>query len=967
MACSSVLPQPFQLPAPALEQVTGFQLQSCGVLSPKTQTNLKNAKGYFEEHLSVGDYYAENERVQGEWLGKAAELLGLSRPVTRDEFLALCDNQHPRSGKLLTQRQNTVRRGNKGGTEVANRRVFYDFTFSPPKSVSVAALVVGDQRIISAHRNAVKIALAELEQFACVRVRSQKRYSHRHTGKIIAALFQHDTSRALDPHLHTHCIVFNATHDAQERCWKALENCEMLGAQKFAENVYYHELARSLRTVGYTVVNSARGDFQIAEISQEVCDRFSKRHHEIDEQTGAFLASNGDKRIGNEAALREHIAHKERGRKIRDVGLARLQKIWRDQLSEDEFASLRPAAQIRQSPDDDVSPARAVSWAETHLFERRSVVREHEIWRHALEAARGASVSLTDIKRETKSRDYLRDETDKVAHRNVLAREWQIVEAARNGIGQHARLATFRNESDLAEDQRRALRSILSSTDFITLFRGGAGTGKSFVLRAAQRAINARNSSVVLAPQRQQVIDLGRDVLTNTQTVREALQRRDLPERAVVIVDEAGQLDGRQLFDLVHLVQERKGRLLLCGDTRQHGPVEASDALRAIERYSGLRAAELDQIRRQDPKRGRTPEERKRIREYRDVVEAASAGNHSRSFDGLERLGAIEQCGLNEQNERLSDEYIGIARQGESAIVVSQTRAEVREINDAIRRKLRERGLLSSDETEVTAIEQIDLTSAQKLNRKHYPDDCLIVFNRAVNGCARGEKGKLIGITPKRVVVEVNGKVRQLPLPYVDHINVCRAHELTLSAGDRIQLKTNGVSTDGRKLANGEVVTIARIKSTGAIRLADGRALPPHYRHFVLGYAVTSYGSQGKTVDHVLFSDSAVRAATNAQQWYVTISRGRKSIKIFTPDKEELRHAISRSGERDLALDLVRPRAGQHRISFRTLRSLRRGREFARHLCRVAMRHWMSEFIAKHPKRHNEIRNNSIYTNVLAP
>lgn len=87
-------------------------------------------------------------------------------------------------------------------------------------------------------------------------------------------------------------------------------------------------------------------------------------------------------------------------------------------------------------------------------------------------------------------------------------------------------------------------------------------------------------------------------------------------------------------------------------------------------------------------------------------------------------------------------------------------------------------------------------------------------------------------------------------------------------------------------LANGEVVTVAQIKWIGAIRLDDRRILPPHYRQFLRGNAVTSSGSQGKTVDHVLFFDSAVRAASNAQQWYVTISRGRRSIQIFTPDKQ---------------------------------------------------------------------------------
>jgi hypothetical protein len=59
-------------------------------------------------------------------------------------------------------------------------------------------------------------------------------------------------------------------------------------------------------------------------------------------------------------------------------------------------------------------------------------------------------------------------------------------------------------------------------------------------------------------------------------------------------------------------------------------------------------------------------------------------------------------------------------------------------------------------------------------------------------------------------------------------------------------------------------------------------------------------------VDHVLFSDSTIKAATNAQQWYVTISRGRRGIRIFTPDKIQLRENLVRSGHRPLALELAR-------------------------------------------------------------
>jgi hypothetical protein len=87
--------------------------------------------------------------------------------------------------------------------------------------------------------------------------------------------------------------------------------------------------------------------------------------------------------------------------------------------------------------------------------------------------------------------------------------------------------------------------------------------------------------------------------------------------------------------------------------------------------------------------------------------------------------------------------------------------------------------------------------------------------------------------------------------------------------------------------------------------LNDGRVLPQTYRQFVRGNAVTSYAAQGKTVDYVLFSDSAVKAATNEQQWYVTISRGRKGVKIFTADKIQLRQNIAHSSHRTLALDMA--------------------------------------------------------------
>src|ERR1041385_6454488 len=145
-------------------------------------------------------------------------------------------------------------------------------------------------------------------------------------------------------------------------------------------------------------------------------------------------------------------------------------------------------------------------------------------------------------------------------------------------------------------------------------------------------------------------------------------------------------------------------------------------------------------------------------------------------------------------------------------------------------------------------------------------------------------------------------------------ITVCQWRDVALAEGDRLHLKANRKLASGGRVTNGELVTVKSVRSDGGVELSDGRVLDNGFREFLPGYAVTSYGSQGKTVDYVLFSDSTIKAATNAQQWYVTISRGRRGIRIFTPDKEQLRESITRSGHRPLAIDLGAPTGSRRGI-----------------------------------------------------
>lgn len=888
------------------------------MLNPKPHSNLVNALAYFEKHLAVGDYYSEHQAVRGEWFGAGAHRLGLSGVVGQEAFVALCHNLHPLTGDKLTPCFKTTRqeRGDDGQwREVANRRVFYDFTISPPKSVSIAALVKGDARIVESHERALRVMLHELEQYAATRVRRGGSNNDRDTGNIVTAIFRHDTSRALDPHLHSHCIVFNATYDEEEERWKALQAEEMYNARRYAENVYYHELAKDLRRFGYRIVNKARGDFELEGVSPAMVRTFSKRHRQIDEQTRELLARMPELAGGNLAEVREHLAHTKRPWKSNDVPLATLRDWWQEELSEKDSQALQDLGQAHAEGAEPPEPAPALTveaalrWAEEHVFERHTMVREHRLWAYALERLRGESFALDDLKEATDGKPYLRD-PDKLKDlsiKPVLDRENAIVHLAREGSGAFLPLLPdWPGDERLGSEQADAARTLLGVGDSIILFRGRAGTGKSFTLRTVHDVLKTEGYAVqVLAPQRQQVEGLILDGMAGAQTLSAFLTRRRMERGAILIVDEAGQIGGKDMLALLTFAKENHGRVILSGDTGQHGPVEVSDALVALEKHGHLHIAELNEIRRQDPARARDEEERRWIEEYKQAVKEASKGRIAQSFDRLDELGAVVECKITEKQQKLAEHYLELVRQGRSALVVSPTWGEIHRVNDAVRQNLQAAGLIGRKDWPVTALQANDLTDAQKRDARYYEEGHVIVFNQPCRRIPKGAMGKLLAITDESIIVEGAGRIRSLPFEQASRFTVCEKKEMKLTQGDRLQLKANAQTPEGKRLVNGELVTVKKVERSGKIHLEDGRVLPPEYRQFVRGYAVTSYASQGKTVDHVLFSDSIIKAAINDQQWYVTISRARVGVKIFTSDKEALRRNVARPGQEGLAMDIA--------------------------------------------------------------
>jgi len=872
------------------------------MLKPKFQLNLERAKKYFEEHMSVGDYYSEGQRVAGQWFGLGSEKLGLKGEVTRAVFLALCEGKNPTTGERLTLRLNTVR--NENGRTVANRRIYCDFVISPPKSISVVALYQ-DSRIIKLHDDAADKAMQELEKYALGRIRKSDQKDNRVTGNVVGAKHRHDTSRELDPHLHTHYTLFTATFDAVEDCWKALQVEDMFRAQKFAENVYYHELTKGLTALGYEMEQTAKGP-EIRQVPISVRTLFSKRHQQINKETKKQIEKNGAP--GNVNDLREQVAVDSRQRKIKDATAERLRPEWEKQMSPEERNAMDQLRNVTPVEGQKADASKAVVWAEEHLFERRSVVKDYELLSAALAYGRGQNFSVEELMRAMDDRKYEKYKgTRKITTKENLECELEIVFAAQDGKRKFLPLSKdYIPDQSLSKEQASAVKQILSSRDLIALFRGAAGTGKSFTLKKVYDAILASGYEVVvLAPQRQQVIDLEKNGMP-AKTVAALFEAQKLPLSGVVMVDEAGQIGGKQMRQLIRLVKAAQSRLILSGDTRQHGAVTASDALRAIEKYGEIRPAEIETIRRQNPKLAKSKAERAAIKTYREAAKLAAKGEVLKSFHSLDKLGWV--CELPEEELRgvLATEYNAALERKETAVVVAQTWNEVRAVNQAIRGELIKSSKLTRGET-ISNYQAVDSTEAQKKDQQFYKEGQYVYFLQRYGRYAKGEFCPVVRTTEKGIVISKNGRDSTLSYRYANRLVVAQAATLEVAPGERLQLKFNGKSKEGVTLSNGELVTVKKLLPNGELAVVDEggktKTLLPSQRLFNHGYAITSYASQGKTADVVIISDSGVAAATSENQWYVAMTRGRKRALVFTSDKAQLQKNIQVSGDRELALE----------------------------------------------------------------
>lgn len=872
---------------------------------------MSGGAGYAQRHLEHSDYYDEHRRVQGEWHGQGAGLLGLRGEVTREQFEAVREGLHPETGEFLRPRH-SADRISLDGSEQSKGRSLYDLTFSAPKSVSIQALVGGDERLVAAHDRAVRETLVEAESHSATRVRLSGANENRTTANWIVATYRHDTSRELDPQLHTHAVAANLTYDGVEGRWKALQASGLYERRAYLTEVYRNALAREVRGLGYEIESrrDSKGKdhgFDIIGVSKELLEKYSVRSAQRDAAVERFALEHGRKPTDNEVAV---LVRESRADKLAEIATDKVREQQQARLAPEEKQTLQHlrAESLERNPHilhESSQASESLQYAKEHLFERNSVVRDHELMTEALRRGRGQidPGQLRGALELEQSQGSLIRAGDNLATRESLEREQRMIATVDRGIGRFERLGgerEFHPSKRLREEQQRAAHQVLDSRDLAINLRGAAGTGKTATLHEIDRGLHDAGRDVVaVAPTRSAVEELRKVGFKDAMTISRLL---DSPEQVslhgkVLVVDEAGMVSGRQMEGLLKLAEREHARILFSGDTRQIQSVEASDALRILERESQMKSVSLTGVQRQTQA------------EYRDAIQTLR-DSPEQGFEKLEKLGAVREVPYLDTARTVAAAYRELAADPiRKVLVVAGTHEEIGRITHAIRGDMKQDGELERGMV-FERHAPLQWTEAQKKDLSNYQEGQILQFHRSSHGISKHETLVVERANASHIVArDRHGLERMVSPTQARSFSVHERHQIEVAPGDRLLLTGNRRETDFRA-TNGELAKVRSVDG-GRIQLEDGRTLPANYHEFDHGYAITAHRSQGKTVDAVVLSGDGMKQ----EQFYVAASRGREGITVITSDVDRLRESLGISSMRPSATELTREQTRQNELA----------------------------------------------------
>ena len=658
-------------------------------------------EAYYEQQVAAGldDYYAGRGESPGIWAGSGAELLGLGGVVDEGDLGTLLRGVDPASGTRLRtpvrERTITVRvlDPENGEWREEQKRLApvsgFDLVFSCPKSVSIQHALTDDERvrreISEAHEASWQVAVGYLEREACVVRRGRGGTLREHGQGFVAAAFRHRTSRAQDPHLHTHVIVANLAR-SEDGEWRALDGEAILRTYRLAAGYLYeanlrHELASRL---GVRWTEPVKGMAELEGVPEEAVRAFSTRRQSLLEHMEAR---------GTEGFAASRVAALATREAKEQVDLPRLREEWSSRAAKHGLA-LRELRTLIGPPH----PARAIDLGEAAeqllgsdgLTAKQTTFTMPELVCAVAGAVRqgGTADDVVEAAEqlamhpgiELVEAERTPGRPTRFTTRELLEVEREALEMALAGrdVGAPRARVPIQDRTDLTVEQQTLVREASMSSDRIACAVGVAGSGKTTALRALGDAYRAEGIPVLgAAPSGRAADELATATGIRSTTMHrlllDAQREGGLPHRCVLVVDEAGMAETRVLTPLLRLVDDAGGKAILVGDPGQLPAVGAGGLFPALCEQLG--AIGLSENRRQ-----RDPAERDALARLRTgdpepyITHAASSG----------RL-HLEDDATSAKSRLLEDWWRAAERDVSGTVMLAYRRDDVRDLNDAAR------------------------------------------------------------------------------------------------------------------------------------------------------------------------------------------------------------------------------------------------------------------------------------------
>ena len=561
-------------------------------------------KGDYYLRLSREDYYTGGGEPQGKWLCQGAKSLGLSGTVSAEKLKNIMLGFTPSGKKKLVQ---------NAGEE--NRQCFWDLTFSAPKSVSVAwsqATRETALEIQAAQAEAVKAAINYLEK-NCAVTRRGKGGARTEKVKLVVAAFEHGTSRAQDPQIHTHCLLQNL--GIREDGTTGTINSRNVYEHKMALGALYRaELAAQLEKRLALIAERNGKTFELKGVSEELAREFSKRRHAIERELSE-LGLNSAK-AANVAALNTREAKEAMPREV-------LFSLWQEVGRKHKWSTKELEALIGQplpKRKKEIEKKEAMELAVAGITERKSFFSERDLVRAAAEGAQGRGLGAKDV--ITAVHQALTKESEIVplgsykgervySTKEILRIEKELLHGVAKGradksfiVGEAIVKRIVSANKTLSEEQQRAIQHLVRNPGRVQVISGMAGTGKSFMLGVAKACWEESGLKVIgaaLSGKAAQGLFQGSGI--KSDTLHRVISSIDLgllkiDSKTVLVIDEAAMVGTKQLSEVFKRIDSKNAKLVLVGDARQLQSIEAGGAFAAISRTIG--EAELTENRRQE-------------------------------------------------------------------------------------------------------------------------------------------------------------------------------------------------------------------------------------------------------------------------------------------------------------------------------------------------------------------------------